>query len=41
MSVNIDSIKRNLIDRYPFFGSLVDILEYDTENPTFWSIIRE
>ena len=33
MSVNIDAIKRNLIDRYPFFGSIVDSMDYvETKN---------
>lgn len=33
MSANIDSIKRNIIDKYPFFGSIVDILDYvETRN---------
>ena len=33
MSANINSIKRNLIDRYPFFGSIVDSLDYiETKN---------
>ena len=33
MNINIDSIKRNLIDRYPFFGSIIDSLDYiETEN---------
>lgn len=33
MNINIDSIKRNLIDRYPFFGSIIDSLDYvETKN---------
>ena len=33
MSTNINSIKRNLIDRYPFFGSIIDSLDYvETKN---------
>ena len=33
MSANINSIKRNLIDKYPFFGSIVDSLDYiETKN---------
>lgn len=28
MSVNINHIKNNLIDRYPFFGSIIDSMEY-------------
>ena len=33
MSINIRSIKRNLMDRYPFFGSIIDSLDYvETKN---------
>lgn len=33
MNVDINSIKRDLINRYPFFGSIVDSLEYvETKN---------
>lgn len=33
MKINIDSIKRDLIERYPFFGSIVDSLDYiETRN---------
>ena len=35
MSVNINHIKKNLIDRYPFFGSIIDSMEYiETPNCT-------
>ena len=35
MSVDIKNIKKNLINRYPFFGSIIDSMEYiETQNCT-------